>query len=93
MPNKLLCLAAAVSLSACSYFSAPSQTGFQTAANTAPQQLDELMSAQAAFRQALSAQNSGDSVIINLQNKLADAQKRKLEAEADIQRLSAELTA
>ena len=39
---------------------------------------DELMSAQAAFRQALAAQNSTDAGLIYLQQRLEDAQRRKL---------------
>ena len=50
---------------------------------------DELMSAQAAFRQALAAQNSTDASLIHLQQRLEDAQRRKASAEADVQGLLA----
>ena len=49
---------------------------------------DELMSAQAAFRQALAAQNSTDAGLIHLQQRLEDAQRRRASAEADIQAYS-----
>ncbi len=52
---------------------------------------DELMSAQAAFRQALAAQNSTDAGLIHLQQRLEDAQRRKASAEADIQAYSQKL--
>ncbi len=54
---------------------------------------DDLLGAQAAFRQALSAQNTGDSKIISLQSSLEAAQKRKADAEAEVGRLTAELEA
>lgn len=53
---------------------------------------DELMSAQAAFRQALSNQTSGQGKIADLQNRLQSAQSRKAALEAEITKLSAELT-
>ena len=52
---------------------------------------DELMSAQAAFRQALAAQNSIDAGLTYLQQRLEDAQRRKATAEADIQAYSQKL--
>ena len=52
---------------------------------------DELMSAQAAFRQALAAQNSIDAGLTYLQQRLEDAQRRKASAEADVQAYSQKL--
>ncbi len=52
---------------------------------------DELMSAQAAFRQALAAQNSTDAGLTYLQQRLEDAQRRKASAEADVQAYSQKL--
>lgn len=51
----------------------------------------ELMSAQAAYRQALQAQNKGDSKIVDLQSKLKNAEERRQAAENDISRYRAEL--
>ena len=47
---------------------------------------DELLSAQAAFRQALSAQNSTGSEIANLQSNLTAARARAQQAQADVAR-------
>ncbi|UOO81847.1 hypothetical protein LVJ83_13230 [Uruburuella testudinis] len=52
---------------------------------------DELLGAQAAFRQALSAQNSSGSKITSLQTDLAAAQSRLQQAQADVTRLEGEL--
>ena len=54
---------------------------------------DALLSAQAAYRTALSAQRNNDSKILNLQSGLADAKARLEKAQADITRLQAELEA
>ncbi|MDO5640550.1 MAG: hypothetical protein Q4G28_11860 [Neisseria sp.] len=54
---------------------------------------DELLSAQAAFRQALSAQNSSGSKIASLQSNLSSAQSRMQQAQADVSRLEGELQA
>lgn len=51
----------------------------------------ELLSAQTAFRQALSAQTSNGSKIASLQSDLASAQNRLQQAQADVSRLTAEL--
>ncbi len=51
----------------------------------------DLMSAQAAYRQALQVQNSSDSNLLSLQSKLSDAEQRKANAENDITRYRAEL--
>ncbi len=51
----------------------------------------ELLSAQAAYRQALQAQNKGDNKIADLQNKLKNAEERRQAAENDISRYRAEL--
>ncbi|WP_274585772.1 hypothetical protein V6667_09650 [Neisseria leonii] len=53
----------------------------------------DLISAQAAFRQALAVQNTDDARMVKLQTDLAAAQKRKADADADIGRLNAELEA
>lgn len=52
---------------------------------------DELVSAQAAFRQALSSQTAGQGKIADLQKRLTDAQNRKAALEADIAKLTTEL--
>lgn len=52
---------------------------------------DELLSAQAAFRQALSEQNTVDANLSGLQQKLVSAQQRKASAEADIQAYTQQL--
>ena len=52
---------------------------------------DELLSAQAAFRQALSAQNSTGSEIANLQSNLTAARARAQQAQADVARYEGEL--
>ncbi len=52
---------------------------------------DELLSAQSAFRQALSAQNSSGSKIASLQTDLTAAQNRMQQAQADVTRLQGEL--
>lgn len=51
----------------------------------------ELLSAQVAFRQALSAQNSNGSKIASLQTDLASAQSRLQQAQAEVTRLEGEL--
>ncbi|MGF6147567.1 Uncharacterised protein [Kingella potus] len=52
---------------------------------------DELLSAQAAFRQALSEQNSTGSKLAFVEEKLTGAQQRKAAAEADIQTYTQQL--
>ena len=52
---------------------------------------DELLSAQAAFRQALSAQNSTGSEIANLQSNLTAARARAQHAPARAARYEGEL--
>lgn len=100
-------LLALASLSGCAYFntgssvqSAPQSgfgsTGLPSAATAAVAPNsgaagDELLSAQAAYRQAVQTQNSNDRRISSLQTKLADAEKRKQEADADISRYRTEL--
>lgn len=92
-------------LSGCTYFNAgnsgrPAQTLAQAdlpPAATAPVAPnagaigDELLSAQAAYRQAVHTQNRNGNTIANLQAKLADAEKRKQQADADISRYRTEL--
>ena len=56
---------------------------FAAAASADP--ADELLSAQAAFRQALSQQNSVDSKLAFAEEKLTNTRQRKAAAEADIQ--------
>ena len=50
---------------------------------------DELLSAQQAFRQALTNQNTSHSKMQALQSQLADAQQRKMSADADFEKLTA----
>ncbi|HFC6393823.1 hypothetical protein [Neisseria bacilliformis] len=52
---------------------------------------DELLSAQAAFRQALSEQNSIGSKLTFAEEKLTNARQRKAAAEADIQTYTQQL--
>ena len=56
-----------------------------------PALLDELLSAQAAFRQALSEQNSIGSKLTFAEEKLTNARQRKAAAEADIQTYTQQL--
>ena len=51
----------------------------------------ESLSAHAAFRQALSAQNSTGSEIANLQSNLTAARARAQQAQADVARYEGEL--
>ena len=50
---------------------------------------DELLSAQQAFRQALTNQNPSHSKMQALQSQLAEAQQRKMSADADFEKLTA----
>ena len=52
---------------------------------------DELLSAQAAFRQTLSEQNSIGSKLTFAEEKLTNARQRKAAAEADIQTYTQQL--
>lgn len=52
---------------------------------------DELLSAQAEFRQAMQAQTHYSQMIANLQTRLAAAEARQKEAEAEAASLKAEL--
>ncbi|KLT72841.1 hypothetical protein PL75_05960 [Neisseria arctica] len=54
---------------------------------------NDLLGAQAAFRQALSAQNSNGGKIVSLQRDLAAAQARLQQTQAEITRLEGELQA
>ncbi|WP_107688295.1 hypothetical protein [Neisseria wadsworthii] len=91
-----------LSLSACTFNNPFSSTAEPAPANLPPAATaqvaagsgvvgDELLSAQAAYREAIRQQNRSDGHIASLQRQLHDAERRKQQADDDITRLRAEL--
>lgn len=98
----VLIVALVFALSACAYLRPSGQLANGLPANLPPAATakiaagsggegDELLSAQAAYREAIRQQNRSDGNITSLQNRLRDAERRKQEADADISRLRTEL--